>query len=177
MRYLQLSLLAVGALLLYTCRSGNQEVPQRLKTHYPPLDRKLARMVAVDSSAVNPAETRMISGAIFLDARSEEEYVVSHIPHARYVGFSSPDFTAIDDVELDTPLVVYCTIGYRSERVAKELRRRGFTQVHNLYGSLYAWKLAGYILVDAQGRPTDQLHTYNRKWGRYAPDTIGTKVY
>jgi rhodanese-related sulfurtransferase len=177
MRYLQLSLLAVGALLLYTCRSGNQIVPQRLKTSYPPLDRKLARMVAVDSSTVSPVEAQRIAEAVFLDARSEVEYAVSHIPGALYVGFSNPDFTVIEGVGLDIPLIVYCTVGYRSERIAKDLRRRGFMRVHNLYGSLYAWKLAGYILVDALGRPTDKLHTYNRQWSRYAPDTIGTKVY
>ena len=176
MRYLQLSLLAVGALLMYTCRSGTQIVPQRLKTSYPPLDRKLARMVTVDSSSVNPTEARKIPGAVFLDARSKEEYAVSHLPGARFIGYSDPDYTFTDSLGRDTPLIVYCTIGYRSERIAQALRGRGFARVHNLYGSLYAWKLAGFMLVDSRG-PTDHLHTYNRKWGRYVPDTIGTKVY
>lgn len=177
MRYLSLSLFTLGVLLVYTsCRTAPAKLPQRLMTDYPPLDRKLARTVTVDSFVLSPAEARGLAGAIYLDARSGEEYRVSHLPEAIRVGFRNPDIDWLHDVPRDTPLVVYCTIGYRSERVRDLLRQRGFTEVYNLYGSLYAWKLAGLPLVDARGR-TDRLHTYNRKWGRYVPDTIGIKVY
>ena len=128
------------------------------------------------SFAISAAAAASMPEAIFLDAREPAEYLVSHLPGAIYLGFRDPDFEALTGLDRSTPLVVYCTVGYRSERVAGKLRERGFNRVYNLYGSLYAWKLVGLPLVDASG-PTDRLHTYNRKWGSFIPDTLGTQTY
>ncbi|WP_420458709.1 rhodanese-like domain-containing protein [Neolewinella sp.] len=176
MRYLALSLSALGLLLLYGCRSAAPPAPERLRTAYAPLDRKLRKLVPIDSFTISAVEAYQLPEAVFLDARERQEYEVSHLPGARYLGFSTPDTTAVKALSHNTPLVVYCTVGYRSARLAQELRRAGFKRVYNLYGSIYAWRLAGLPLVDAAG-PTPNIHTYNRKWGRFIPDTLGTKVY
>ncbi len=162
-------------ILLQGCRLTAQEIPERLRTGYGPLDEKLSTLVTVDSLAISARRARTLD-AKFIDAREPEEFRVSHLPGALPLGYKSPDYAVLNDLDKDRPLVVYCTVGYRSERIAKELRERGFTRVYNLFGSLYAWKLAGYELVNAQG-PTEQLHTYNRKWGSFVPDSIGEKVY
>ncbi len=176
MRYLALSLSAIGLFLLYGCRSTATQAPDRLRTSYAPLDRKLRKLVPIDSFTISAAEARQLPEAVFLDARERQEYEVSHLPGARYLGFSEPNTSAVDSLPRNTPLVVYCTVGYRSARLARELRRAGFGRVYNLYGSIYAWRLAGLPLVDAAG-PTTTIHTYNHKWGRFIPDTLGTKVY
>ena len=176
MRYLVLSLSALGLLLVYGCRSPSPVVPTRLRTSYAPLDKQLRRMVPVDSFTLSPTEARALPDVVFLDARERPEYETSHLPGARYLGFSMPDTTAVASLSRDTPLVVYCTVGYRSARLAQELRQAGFERVYNLYGSIYAWRLAGLPLVNATG-PTSNIHTFNRKWGRFIPDTLGTKVY
>jgi rhodanese-related sulfurtransferase len=111
-----------------------------------------------------------------VDTREAEEYAVSHLPGAVHLGYSDPDFSVLEGVDAARPLVLYCTVGYRSERMASELRQRGFSRVYNLYGSLYAWKLAGLPLRDGNGF-TERMHTYNRKWGTYIPDSLGTKVH
>lgn len=171
-----LLLFAATALFLYSCRLSGQEIPERLLTHFPLLDAKLASLVKVDSMAISPAAVERLENPLLLDAREREEFQVSHLPGALYLGYKKPDFERLAKVDKERPLVVYCTVGFRSERMAKQLRDRGFKEVYNLFGSLYAWKLSGRPLVDADG-PTDRLHTYDKKWGTYVPDTIGVKVY
>ena len=167
---------ALALLLLYACRMSAQDVPQELRTGYGPLDERLARMVTADSLSISPARARTLPGAVYLDAREPEEYAVSHLPQALSLGYDDPDYSLLDDIAPETPLVVYCTVGYRSERMAEELKSRGFTRVYNLYGSIYAWILAGNPVFDENG-VTDNLHTYNRKWGTFFPDSIAHKVY
>ncbi|PPK87182.1 rhodanese-related sulfurtransferase [Neolewinella xylanilytica] len=166
----------ISLLLLYACRLSGQQVPERLRTGYPPLDERLSTMVTADSASLSPAEAKELSGAIFLDAREPEEYALSHLPGARSLGYKDPTYSVLDGADPGTPLVVYCTIGYRSERMVEELKSRGFRHVYNLYGSVYAWLLAGNPVVNESGE-TDRVHTYNRKWGTYLPDSIVTKVY
>lgn len=163
-------------LLLASCGRA-QSVPQRLETGYAPLDQKLSTLISADSVAISARAASTLKDAVFLDARETEEYEVSHLPGALLLGYDDLDLDVVKNVDKSRPVVVYCTVGYRSERAAKKLREAGFSRVYNLYGSLYAWKLAGLPLVDTNGAPTDRLHTYNKKWGSYVPESIGEKVY
>ncbi|MEM9526514.1 MAG: rhodanese-like domain-containing protein [Bacteroidota bacterium] len=153
-----------------------QEVPARLKTGYPVLDQKLATLVTADVNALSAKEAAALENAIFLDAREPAEYAVSHLPNALLLGYNKPNNKLLKQLDKSRPVVVYCTVGYRSERAAAKLRKRGFERVYNLYGSLYAWKLAGLPLENADG-PTNRLHTYDKNWGAFVPDSIGEKVY
>lgn len=176
MRILNVTLCALVVCLIYACRLSSQEIPPRLRTGYIPLDDRLSRMVTADSLSLSPAEVRQLADPLLLDAREPVEYAVSHLPGARNLGYDDANYDVIEGVDRSRPVVVYCTIGYRSERMAEELRSRGFRRVYNLYGSIYAWALAGYPLVDQSG-PTHRIHTYNKKWGTYFPDSLATKVY
>lgn len=163
-------------LLMASCVRA-QDVPPRLQTGYEPLDDKLETLVTADERAISAKEAHQLSDAVFLDAREKEEYAVSHLPGALHLGYGKLDLGVLNDVDKNKPIVVYCTVGYRSERAAKKLRKAGFSQVYNLYGSLYAWKLAGFTLEDEAGLPTDRLHTYSKKWGSFVPEDIGEKVW
>ena len=58
---------------------------------------------------------------VILDAREIEEYNVSHIDGAKNVGYK--DFEIEDfNIDKDAEIVVYCSVGYRSEKVGEELR-------------------------------------------------------
>lgn len=176
MKFWNIMGVSLGLLLLYACRLSGQEVPERLRTGYTPLDERLSRMVTVDSNSISPREARALHDPVYLDAREPAEYAVSHLPDALPLGYKNPDYGQLAGISRDTPLVVYCTVGYRSERMTEELKRRGFNRVYNLYGSIYAWVLAGNPLFDENGI-SHNLHTYNRKWGTYFPDSIAHKVY
>lgn len=105
---------------------------------------------------------------LLLDARTEVEYAVSHLPGARRV---DPDAEAADlaaslaDVDRKRPVVVYCSVGVRSAGVARRLREAGFERVENLEGSIFRWAGEGRPVV-RDGEPVDEVHPYDAVWGR-----------
>lgn len=112
---------------------------------------------------------------IFLDAREAKEYKVSRIPNARFVGFEQFELRTISDLPKNKPLIDYCSIGKRSEKITKELLKEGFSNVHNLYGGIFEWVNEGSGVVDNENRPTNKVHAYGRFWGQWLEK--GEKVY
>lgn len=100
---------------------------------------------------------------ILLDAREEAEFAVSHLKSARRIDPKHPDWQPLTKFKT-TPIVVYCSVGYRSARVAEQLQQAGFSQVLNLKGSIFQWANEGRSLF-RQGQPTQQVHPYNSLWG------------
>jgi 3-mercaptopyruvate sulfurtransferase SseA len=73
----------------------------------------------------------------------------------------------LDNIDKSTPILLYCSIGYRSEKVGEKILKMGFKDVTNLYGSIFAWANAGYELKNAKGETTNQIHTYNNEWAKW----------
>lgn len=114
------------------------------------------------------------SQPLILDTRSEAEYAVSHLIEARQFD-GTADLAiapALKDASKDTPIIVYCSVGYRSSKVAQQFMKAGFQDVSNLEGGLFQWANEGYTkkligsgtLVHA-GQPTQIVHPYNSVWG------------
>ncbi|MGF1459704.1 MAG: rhodanese-like domain-containing protein [Leptolyngbyaceae cyanobacterium] len=97
-----------------------------------------------------------------VDVRQAEEYAVSHLPGAEPL----PTVEAIQqaDIATDTTIVLYCSIGYRSARLAQQLQAVGYHHVFNLEGSIFAWHNQGRPLV-ANHEPTQAIHPYDSTWG------------
>lgn len=114
------------------------------------------------------------SDVMLLDSREPREYEVSHLPGARLVGFDHFDIQQVADLPKNTPLVVYCTVGYRSEKIAERLLAAGFTEVYNLYGGIFEWKNQGMPVYSDKGE-TSQVHAYSPSWGIWLSE--GEKVY
>ncbi len=112
---------------------------------------------------------------LFLDTRAYEEFNVSHIPQARWVGYEDFTLDRLKGIDKQTPVVVYCSVGVRSEKVGKKMLEAGFSNVQNLYGSLFEWVNQGYPIVDMKGKPTQKVHAYSRAWGVWLQK--GEKVY
>lgn len=114
---------------------------------------------------------------VVLDAREPVEFNVSHLKNAIYVGhrkFNAKTVTAkIQDK--NTPIVVYCSVGVRSEEIAKKLHKQGYKNIYNLYGGIFEWKNQGGKLYDKFGNETEKVHTYNSLWSRYL--NKGEKIY
>lgn len=116
------------------------------------------------------------SDFLILDTRKKAEYDVSHIPGAIWVSEKVNDsIYAFAKAKKDQPIVVYCSVGIRSEDFGERLMKRGFTNVQNLYGSIFAWKDEGYELQNVQQKQTDSVHVFSKVWGKYLK--TGTKVY
>ena len=112
---------------------------------------------------------------VLLDTRAKREYEVSHLPDARWVGYDEFDLKKVENLPKDTPIVVYCTVGVRSERVGEKLKAAGYRNVRNLYGSIFEWVNQDNPIVDNQGKPTQKVHAYSRTWGIWL--NKGEKVY
>ena len=70
---------------------------------------------------------------------------------------------------------MYCSVGYRSEKISEKLTDLGFQNVSNLYGGMFGWVNAEQPIVSGQGKPTDEIHPYDKKWGKWLER--GTKKY
>lgn len=114
---------------------------------------------------------------LFLDAREKNEYDVSHIAGARWVGYGDFHLNRLPDGPKDALIVVYCSIGYRSEKIAEKLTKAGYKRVRNLYGSLFEWVNAGYGVVDKQNQPVKKIHTYNASWSQWVNRPFYQKIY
>lgn len=115
------------------------------------------------------------NSAILLDTRNPEEFEVSHLPNARLVGYEEFSLDSVSSIsKLDT-IVVYCSVGYRSERVGEKLLAAGYKNVFNLYGGIFDWKNQNRIVVTSKNDTTEKVHAYNRVWGVFLKN--GEKVY
>lgn len=111
---------------------------------------------------------------LLLDTRTPAEFRVSHIKGARFVNFDKFDLKQVQDIPKDTPIVVYCSVGARSQAIGQKLKDAGFKQVQNLYGGLFEWVNQGYPVYNRQGE-TNKIHGYSKAWGVWLQE--GEKVY
>lgn len=138
----------------------------------------LSKMVKEEVPLIGVDElNKNMDNYFILDAREKEEYKVSHIEGAQYIGYDNVDFEVVKDLPKDTPIVIYCSIGVRSEHIGEKLEEQGFTNVQNLYGSIFEWANRGYSLVDYSGYPTKKVHAYNWMWGKWMVNEGYEKVY
>lgn len=117
------------------------------------------------------------NGTILLDAREKEEFKVSHIKNALWVGFDT--FSLEKTMKLlpnkNTEIIIYCSVGVRSEKIGEQLQKAGYTNLKNLYGGIFAWKNNNLPVYDILGNKTEKIHAYSKKWGVWLKK--GEKVY
>lgn len=104
-----------------------------------------------------------------LDAREPEEFEVSHIAFAKNIGFKdfSEDEKQLKKLNKNIPIVVYCSVGIRSEKIGEKLKKAGFTNIKNLYGGIFEWKNKGYPVVDSTKAETENVHAFSRVWSKW----------
>jgi len=111
---------------------------------------------------------RLNDSVIILDAREKVEFDVSHLPESIFVGYSnfSEDQFSQKFKDKSASIVVYCSIGIRSESIAEKLQKAGYTNVSNLYGGIFAWKNTGFK-VFSNGKETNKVHAFSKNWAKY----------
>lgn len=120
-------------------------------------------------------EIKRDSEIVILDTREKEEYTVSHIRNAKYVGYDHFEMDSLKGIPKNTRIIVYCSVGYRSERIGEKLSKIGFTNVSNLYGGIFEWINNDYPVVEMNNKPTNKVHAYSKSWGKWL--IKGEKVY
>ncbi len=107
-----------------------------------------------------------------LDTREMKEYEISHLKNSIHVGFDN--FNSNKAFPKNKPIVVYCSIGYRSEKIGELLIQKGYT-VFNLYGGIFNWINTNNTVVNTSNLITKNIHPYNKKWSKWL--TTGIKTY
>lgn len=160
-------------------RPGCTQPPEdRPAVGNPDFDRKISNMIQFSVPVIGVQELRAIQEEVLIfDAREREEFEISHIEGARYLGYKQFEESALMDLPKDQKIVLYCSIGYRSEKVAEKLKALGFEQVYNLYGSIFEWVNAGFPIVGPDGQQSKQLHTYNAKWSKWVDPQQAERVW
>ena len=142
-------------------------------------DRKLSSLYKNTVPQIKSSELKSLINStekiILLDTRSKDEFGVSHLPNAYFLDSDDFETEKVNRIKRDTPIVVYCTVGYRSERIGEKLLKMGFINVHNLYGGIFEWVNNGNSVVNSSSHVTDSVHTYNKNWSQWL--VKGVKVY
>ena len=141
------------------------------------IDATLSKYNTESVPYISIKELLKIDGVILLDTRKKEEFEISHLKNAVWVGYQafSLDSTFNKIQDYNKPIVVYCSIGVRSEEIGEKLIAAGFTDVKNLYGGIFEWKNQGNPVYGPRGEPTNNVHAFDKQWGKLL--TNANKIY
>lgn len=81
--------------------------------------------------------------ALLIDVREFFEYKKSRLNNAINIPSSGNIDIAADTLNKELSLFLYCTTGYRSKRVARQMYDKGFPKPYSLDGGIKAWKKEG----------------------------------
>ena len=172
------NILTIASLFLFVLASCAQPPTSRPKVNNEAFDKKISKTISFTIPVMGVDELKeMKEDVIILDARPKSEYDVSHIEGAKRIGYESLDEKALEGIDKREQIVVYCSIGYRSEKVGEKLKEMGYKNVYNLYGSIFEWVNQGNEVVDKNEKKTDKVHTYNKRWSKWVEDGKAEKVW
>ena len=114
---------------------------------------------------------------IILDARAASEFRVSHLRGAVQVSNARAAAKAVsrllDTFKIDAdessvvapPIVVYCSVGYRSAKVVDQLIKKGVENIYNLEGSIFQLFNEGCPVFQGDLQ-VDEVHPFDATWGK-----------
>lgn len=163
----------IACLIVFTLYPIQEEEPTLNPEYAAQLDGVYKH--SVPTITVGELKSLIKQGAILLDTREQEEFEVSHVKHARHVGYIWFDMRKVYDIPKTDTIVVYCAIGNRSERIGEKLQKAGYQHVFNLYGGIYEWVNQRNPVYNPSNIQTTELHIYDKVWAQWLEQ--GTRVY
>lgn len=170
---IQTFLIIIIAPLVSSCQ---KQIPNRFEVFTSDFDRMVKKHLKFNVPTLTVDDIRPQHPYLLLDCRSSEEFTTSTIKGA----FNTPDLESATEHLLpyskDTPIIVFCSIGYRSEKMTKALIQLGYKNANNLYGSIFEWANRD-LPLHRKSQLTDTIHTYNRRWGKWVKNKQLTKIW
>ncbi len=154
---------------LTSCASGAQSVKA------PIFKLTLKTLLSHSVNEIGAQNVQLSENAFLLDTREQSEFDVSNIKGAIHVGYDHFDMKSVQDIPKDAKVLLYCSVGYRSEKIGERMIKEGWTEISNLYGGIFEWKNIGNSVVDSTGIETERVHAFDQIWGRFLHN--GEKVY
>ena len=133
-----------------------ESIKQTVRKTFPTV-----RQISTVELAAWLADTNLAQ-PLLIDVREKEEFAVSHLRGARNLQSVERVKSALPSNA--QPVIVYCSVGYRSSELAEKLQRAGVTNVTNLEGSIFQWANEGRPLHRVTNE-VREVHGYSRKWG------------
>ena len=156
--YVVWALISIASL---SCADGTRqldwsEVGRLIQNHYP----------GVPSVTTAELVAALADGrdVVLLDVREAAEFAVSHLSGAQRVTSAVAASEVLRSATLGTLVVAYCSVGYRSAALVKELQEQGVVNAVNLEGSIFAWANAG-LPVYRGDLEVDEVHPFDDVWG------------
>lgn len=142
-----------------------------------PIDSLLMKYNKKTIPYVSISQFKKIKNPIILDTREQKEFEVSHIKNATCVGYNkfNPQTVIEKHPNLNDTIIVYCSLGVRSETIGTKLKKMGYNNVFNLYGGIFSWKNSNEEVFDNNQIPTQKVHGFSKEWCKYL--TKGKKIY
>jgi rhodanese-related sulfurtransferase len=100
---------------------------------------------------------------IIIDVRDEQEYLISRIKNSQNIQSVQEIHQAYGNEK--SIIFLYCSVGYRSGKIAEKLTKMGMKNVYNLKGSIFEWTNQGYEIVNDRGK-SNYVHPYDEYWGQ-----------
>jgi rhodanese-related sulfurtransferase len=88
-------------------------------------------------------EMQKANNPVLVDVREFFEYKKSRIRNAVNIPSSGNVEYSIDTIAKNSNLFIYCTSGFRSNKIARLFAEKGFVNVFSLEGGITAWKKEG----------------------------------
>lgn len=113
---------------------------------------------------------------VIIDTRAKKEFEVSHIQGAIHIPYRQSPKDFYSHFDTDKPIIVYCSVGYRSELFGERVQKHyPELKVYNLYGGIFNWVNSGLPIYNPNQQQTENIHPYNKSWGKWL--TKGTPHY
>jgi rhodanese-related sulfurtransferase len=169
---------AILGLLLVPLLSFCQSKPIEGKTINPKFEKRINQLIDHSIPTLTVMElAKDKEQYLLLDARELEEYKTSHIPGAKHIGYDDFDIDSMQGIDKSKPIVLYCSIGYRSEKIGEKLKDAGYTNVQNLFGSIFEWVNQELPVENSKDEIVKKVHTYNRLWGKWVDKKKTERVW
>jgi len=89
--------------------------------------------------------------AVIIDVRMPVEFRKERIENSVNIPVSKTEKRISASAGFESVLLIYCTTGYRSIRVASKYYDLGYHNIYNLEGGIEAWKAKGLPVVRKRG--------------------------
>ena len=165
-------------LLLVPLLSFCQSKPIEGKTINPKFEKRINQLIDHSIPTLTVMElAKNKDQYLLLDARELEEYKTSHIPGAKHIGYDDFDIKTMQGIDKNKPIVLYCSIGYRSEKIGEKLKDAGYTNVQNLFGSIFEWVNQELPVENSKDEIVKKVHTYNWMWSKWVDKDKTERVW
>ena len=129
--------------VLRLARIGYEKVAGYLAGGIQKWDGKLSTVKSIQAEELKLV---MAKGAVVLDVRKPGEWNISHLKAAQFVPLGDMP-SNLEALDKNKPYIVHCGGGYRSMTAISLMKRKGFTNLINVYGGFGAMVSAGLEIV------------------------------